>query len=303
MCRKNHFLFVLLFLLVIASAPLFAQDLYVEYSAGYVDLLRDGEWSELYIGDYLYTDDTIRLEAGCVVEIGGAGSKITLMREGTYRVSSLLASVATQKQAGVGSLLSGKMKSMFGRQEQQTQSTVGGVRAAEAASDEGDLQWIEGEVEEYIDEGIRSLESEEYEAALVSFQDAYDYAIDPMEENKALFYIGYTNAMMGQTDKALNSLSGLDVSTEAEIYYDYYFVTGKLLLDTFAYRDAAELLSTFNDLYADEEQKQVISFLSGVAYQGAGNNDRAKEYLEKVISINADTDIAKTAKSLHEQLQ
>ncbi len=303
MGRKTYLVFVLLFLVVIASASLFGQDLYVGYSAGYVDLLRDGEWSELYIGDYLYDDDTIRLDAGAVVEIGGVGSKITLTREGTYRVSSLLSSAATQKQAGVGSLLAGKMKSMFGKQEQQTQSAVGGVRAAEAASDEGDLQWIEGEVEEYIGEGIRSLESEEYEAALSSFQEAYDYALDPMEENKALFYIGYTNAMMGQTDKALNSLSGLDVSTEAEIYYDYYFVTGKLLLDTFAYRDAAELLSTFNDLYADEEQKQIISFLSGVAYQGAGNNDRAKEYLEKVISINADTDIAMTAKSLHEQLQ
>ncbi len=298
--RFARFIFVL-FMAALLRTSLPAETLLVDYCSGAVSRLSNNEWQTVSIGESITDSDTVRLGPNAVVELRCPDATITLSREGTYAVDRLLTSQRQQKRAGLGSILSSKIRSLFGKREHQTQNSAGGIRGAEVEDDSDALAWFEGDVEEMINEGKQLLEENDYAEALTVFQDAYDSAFDPVDEEKSLFFTGYTFMMMGRTDEALNSLTDLSPDPSADYYFDYFFVTGKLLIDTYAYEEAADFLTTFNDKHMNTEQVQMITFLTGVAYNGTGAIEPAEQYLETSHTLDPVSDVGIAARELINQ--
>lgn len=298
--RLTRFIFLLSMTTLVLTSPS-SETLVVDYCSGKVSRLSNNEWQTVSIGESVTDRDTVRLGSNAVIELTCPDTKITLSREGTYTLDRLLSSHRQQEKVGFGAILSSKVRSLFGKKAHRTQNSAGGIRGAEVEDDSDALAWFEGDVEEMINEGKQLLEANDYPEALAVFQDAYDSAFDPVDEEKSLFFMGYTFVMMNRTDDALDALTGLSPDPSADYYFDYYFVTGKLLIDTYAYEDAANFLATFNDKHMNTAQVQMMTFLTGVAYNGAGNNEQAKQYLETAHSLDEASDVGIAAGELINQ--
>jgi tetratricopeptide (TPR) repeat protein len=287
---------------IAAAGSLAAEELFVEYVEGFIDVRSGGSWQELYIGDSVSETDTVKLDDNSLAEFSGLSKTFTLTKPGTYEIRSLLTASRRKEQSGMGTLLSGKMQSMFGPAGDLGPSTVGGVRASEAVSEENEFMWVESDVQELIISGKELLEQEEYGEALELFEEAYDYALDLEEEYASLFYQAYTQAILERPGAAMDVIADIDPAPEAEYYYDFYLLKGKLLIDFFAFEEAAEFLTTFDEIYATPEQKQTLYLLTGYSYLEAELLDRAKEYLQGAVAIDPDSDTGKTASELFEEI-
>ena len=90
-------------------------------------------------------------------------------------------------------------------------------------------------------------------------------------------------------------LSNLEVSPEEEYYFTYHFVKANLLINGFAYEAAIDLLLSYEDTHATEEERQSIAFLLGIAYNDSGNPEDAQTYLQRARAIDPDSEIGKAA--------
>ena len=285
---------LLSFVFILSAAVCFSQEYTVEYVEGYADGRIGGKWMELYIGDVLGSGDLIRLEEDSLVELSSGGASLTVTKAGTFNVNELYKQSKSRENMKFGSLIGNKLGTMFGESGSDVPTAVGGVRGDAVGGDDG-FGWVESEVEELIDTGIAALGAKEYERALGLFQEAYDYSIDAEEENKSLYYIGYTYSLMGQPRKALSSLGDIDAVPASDIYADYYLLRGKILIETFDYESAVVFLTGFEGDAALKEERQAVFFLIGVAYDALGNKDQASKYFKLAWETDADSEIGKTA--------
>jgi tetratricopeptide (TPR) repeat protein len=298
--NKKRFLISVCVLFIAFSGTLFAQEYTVEYVDGFAEGRLSGEWIDLYIGDYLEAGDALRLEGGAVVELSGGKSTLTLTKPGTYYIDELFKQAQKRENVGFDSLVASKLDSLFGGSDKSLVPTaVGGVRG-DAVGGGDDFGWIESEVDELIDSGAGALEQGEYERALDLFMEAYDYSLDDEEENKSLFYLGYTYNVLNQPGKALDYLDDISAGSESEIYADWYLLKGKILIETFDYESAVDFLGNFNDGSALKEDKQVIYFLLGIAHDSLENSYQASEYYQKAYEAEQESEIGKAARSLLE---
>ena len=293
---------IILTLLVCSALilPLAAEDLTVDYVDGYLDLLDNGDWVELFPGDVISSGDTIRLDEDSFADLSGRNKNLSLTQEGIYKVSKLLSGQAETSNLGLGSVVSGKLSIMLNNQQVQTQSTVGGVRAAEA---EGapQLDWMESETIELIEEGKEYLEDGDFDEAVSLFEEAWDLSMDEQEEGQALYYLGYTCAATGKTGQALKYLMMVKPDPYMENYHNHYLLAGNLLLNTFAYDKAVEWLAGYNAddaAYKSPETEQMIYLLSGMSYKMAGNTSNARMMLNKAVSVDSGSETAVTAREV-----
>jgi tetratricopeptide (TPR) repeat protein len=221
-----------------------------------------------------------------------------LTKPGTYYISQLHKQVAQRENAGFDSLVGDKLGSLFGGSDKSLVPTaVGGVRGDEVTGGD-DFGWIESEVDELIDSGKAALEQAEYDRALDLFFEAYDYSLDEEEETKSLFYLGYTYNVLKKPGQALEYLDDVNADPDSEVYADFFLLKGKILIETFDYETAVNFLSEFDDMSALKEDKQVIYFLLGIAYNGLEKGSQASQYFQKAYETEKDTDIGKAAYNL-----
>lgn len=293
--KKN----VILILMVcgILIFPLAAEDLTVDYVDGYLDLLDNGDWLELYPGDVISSNDTIRLDIDSFADFSGRNKNLSLTQEGVYKVSKLLSGQVETSNLGLGSVVSGKLSIMLNNSQVATQSTVGGVRAAEAEGTP-QLDWMESESIELIEEGKTFLEAGDLDEAAALFEEAWDLSMDEQEEGQALYYLGFACASSGKTGQALNYLTMVNPDPYMENYHNHFLLTGNLLLNTFAYDKAVEWLDNYSAAdaaYKAPETEQMIYLLSGMSAKLAGNSNKARTMLNMAISIDSESDTAATA--------
>ena len=294
--------YLILFALVcgLFSLSLAAEDLTVDYIDGYLDLLDGGEWIELFPGDVISSGDTLRLDVDSYADLSGRSRNLSLTQEGTYKVADLLRGQAATSNLGLGSVVSGKIAIMLNNQQVQKQSTVGGVRAAEAEGTP-QLDWMESEALELIDEGKLSLEDGNLDDALKLFEEAWDLAMDEQEEGQALYYMGYTYAAAGKSGQALKYLMMTEPDLYLENYHNHFLLTGNLLVTTFAYNKANEWLALYdpdNAAYKAPETEQMIFLLAGVSQNLSGNNAKARIMLNKAIAIDSHSETGIKARDL-----
>lgn len=287
---------ILLFISFLGAVALPAQELIVEYVEGYLEIQDGGSWYELYIGDVVERDSSVRVDSGSYAEISDGAVTIKLLRPGVYTIGELLDSAQAQSDAGLGSLIAGRVGRLVGEDDRGAAS-AGGVRASEAATDDR-MQWAGGaEVDELIEEGVTMLEEGDYEEAFYIFEEAYEYSSFDQEPD-LLFLMGYSLAFMGETVDALDYFADAALDPENEYYDSYAVAYAQLLLETFAFEDAADLLDEYLVTAEDPADVQYAYLLYGMALRGAGRPDQAREALEEAAASEADPGVRRAARSL-----
>lgn len=285
-----------LFVLFVAT-PIFSVDVYIDYIDGFLDVNEDGEWFELYIGDVITDVDTIRLDENSIAELSLPGNKLTLTRPGVYVVADLVEASGEQRSLGIASVIGSKIKTLV-QEPDQGQTAVMGVRGSKS---ENELEWMSGDTAELLETGKEHLADGAYAEAVSVFEEAYDFA-DPSEETEVLFYLGYTNAMMGQLRLAVNALEYVEPDPSADYFADLILLKGQLLTETFAYEEAIEWLNEYSPEINDNTAMQMSLLLRGVNYKGLGNTTMARESLEEAVTMSASSDAGQAAQSLLSQL-
>ena len=286
-------LFILLFMAIVFVSPVFSTDVTIEYLDGYLDIKDGGEWFELYIGETITDADTIRLDEDSVAELSVSGNKLTLTKPGIYVVGDLLKASGESRALGIASVIGNKIRTIV-QEPKQAQTAVMGVRGAKA---DDELEWMSGDTAELLDTGKDYLAEGEYAEAVEVFEEAYDFA-DPSEETEVLFYLGFTNALMGQLRLAVEALEFVEPDPTAEFFVDLILLKGQLLAETFAYDEAITWLETYSPEIEDMAASQMSYLLVGVSQKGLGNNVEAKEALNEAVDIDSESDAGLAAQSL-----
>jgi tetratricopeptide (TPR) repeat protein len=281
---------------------LFGQDFVVEYLDGYLDLDEGGSWYELYIGDTVSADDTVRLDDG-YAELSDGTLTIRLTRPGTYYVGNLVSSARRTNNSGVGGLVINRIGRLTGQQEEPQQTAAGGARASEAVN-QNQPTWAGGEsVDELINQGVALLQEGEYQDAYWRFLEANEYAFDDTEIARSLFYYGYSAALIGKTPEAFKLLYEVGPDPETDYYEDHVIVLGQLLIETFAFEDAIDQLEPLVESGAAEAgARQSAMLLTGLAYEGLGDVRMARTFLRRSRDLVPDSPGAEIAQELLDEL-
>jgi tetratricopeptide (TPR) repeat protein len=289
--------FFLIFAAILIAVPLYSVDIEIEYLDGYLDIQDGGEWYELYIGDVISDADTIRLDDDSVAELAISGNKLTLTKPGVYVVAELIKASGESRSFGIASVIGSKIRSIV-QEPKQAHTAVMGVRGSKS---DDKLEWMSGDTAELLETGKDRLAEGEFADALEVFEEAYDFA-DPSEETEVLFYMGFTNAMMGQLRFAVEALEFVEPDPDAEFFVDLVLLKGQLLTETFAYDEAIDWLETYTPDMEDSSATQMSYLLLGVSHKGLGNNSDAKSSLEEAIKIDAASDAGVAAQGLLNEL-
>ena len=128
-----------------------------------------------------------------------------------------------------------------------------------------------------------------------------DFA-DMSEETEVLFYLGYSNAMMGQIRLAVEALQSVEPDPEAEFFADLIILKGQLLHETFAYQEAVDWLEAYSPDIEDDSAMQMSLLLTGSSHKGLGNTDMARKALEEAVAIDASSEAGQVAQTLISEL-
>jgi len=295
---KNKLAILLSLFLILSAAA--AEDLTVDYIDGYLDLMEGGSWVEVMPGDVVSSGDTVRLDKDSFVELRGRNKTLSLTQPGVYEITKLLSAQAQTASLGLGSVVSGKLSIMLNDSQVQTQSAVGGVRAAEVQSAPA-VDWMESEALEMIEEGKQFLNSGNLSQAISRFEEAYDLAMDDQEEILATYNLGYAYALEGKSGKALEYLTMNNPDPYLENYHNHILLAGNLYLNSFAYDKAVAWFSRYNPsraAFKAPETEQTIYLLAGAAYKMQGNAGQARVMLQKSVDVDPRSETAGKARDL-----
>lgn len=304
--RGRERLIVALLLFSVAAAGTFGQ-LTVTYTEGFPEVKEDGSWREVYIGDSVSGDVTVRLERHEYLELDTPRGVLRFDSPGSYRLDAIAGKTdGSDAQAKVLSMIGGRLSSAVKGTDYQVPSAAGGVRGAEAEGGD-DLFFMESESLDLIRRGkellAESADRERLETAARYFEEAKLYAVEPAEENEALFYLGYVALRRGMPEKAMEHLSGADPYPEAAYYGSFLLLAGRVYLMNGQPVKTVELLEeTPLEMLTDEERRD-LRLLQGIALIKAERPEEALEPLNDVLQAAPSSEAGDAARDLLESIR
>ena len=295
----KRFLVGLIFLTAV-SLIAFSEELVVQYIEGFVDRSTNSRWEEVYIGDELPLNTTIRVSENGFAEFSLGDLKISVNEDGIYLLSDL---VGTSKQVsswGLGNLVSTKIKTAL-TSAGSGQTAVMGVRGA-AAGGETDIEWIEaGGSAELLQEGMALLETARYNEALDIFNEGLSISFGE-EEQLFLYHVGYTQSLKGHSALALNTLEKVEVDPQSSYYSDLILLRGRMLIESLSFNEALEFFKSHTNRYPEGDLTQAVLLLSSYCYRGLDDTFQALQVLQSAYELNPDSALGKEAQRLMEEL-
>ncbi len=284
-----------LLIMLCAGAVLWGQDLYLEYTDGILELQAGSGWQELMIGDSVPADSVVRLSDG-IAEFSSGSQRIILNREGVFLLRDLLSASDEVASWGIGRLVGNRIGALTG-EKQETTEAVMGVRGA--AQDSEEIQWMEWEGEEnvlaraqaLIDEGL-------YDEAIAAYQEALEAAFDPGEQGELRFRIAYTHVLAGRPGQGLRLLADLRPEAGSAWYEDYVLLHGSLLMESLAFKQAADLFEVYLRSGGGGPGEQAVHYLSYFCYEKLGRTESAREALDMAVRLDKNTDLGLKAEKL-----
>lgn len=177
---------ILFFMLILfVAVSIFSTDLVVEYIDGYLDLKDGSYWIELYMGDIVRDTDIIKLDENSTAVLSAVGIKITIARPREYYVGDLI-TTSSSRMSLIGSIGS-RISSIVKEEESAVQTNAGGVRASNAQEDFNKIGWAVETSEDLLKDGIAVFEMEDFEYAIILFEDAI-YLAEEEESMEILQY-------------------------------------------------------------------------------------------------------------------
>ena len=294
---KKTLLLPLFSILLVFSGT--CEDFIVSYLNGDAFLLTRGDEEYLDIGDPVSDKARILIEEGGILELRRDSRSFTLAGPGTFELASMLARAGKRESAPLANLLSSRIDRMLSNSEIEKPSSVMGVRGA--AAEEMEMDWIGSESDPYISRGRDQLREGDYSAAQKTFSQGLEIARDYGEsdsEAELAFLLSWTLSVEGSTGPALHSLSLLQVDPYTPWYPEYRLLHARLLLDSGASEQAAEILRQnrgIQPLQKEDElilgialfegsgknRKEALEILNGLAAENGAVADIARAYLQK----------------------
>ena len=262
------------------------EDFIVSYLNGDAFLLTRGDEEYLDIGDPVSDKARILIEEGGILELRGDSRSFTLAGPGTFELASMLARAGKRESAPLANLLSSRIDRMLSNSEIEKPSSVMGVRGSSA--DEAEMTWIGSESDLYISRGRDQLRQGDYPAAQKTFSQGLEIARDYGEsdsEAELTFLLSWTLSVEGSTGPALHSLSLLQVDPYTPWYPEYRLLHARLLLDSGASEQAAEILRQNRGIQPLQKEDELI--LGIALFESSGKN--RKEALEILNRLAAES--------------
>lgn len=293
---KKRTLFALALLLFLVGITA-AQDVLVEYVEGTVELRGLRGWSELYIGDTLPIDATVRLRDGGLLELRSGERTYLISRGGTYGLPSIIDTGERNSAAGIGAVARRGLRRLVTEEDRRPTTAVAGVRADEAV-DRSEVTWAGGEsVSELIEEGLTLLGEDAVEDAYYVFYDAWEYA-GTEDLPRTQFYLGYSAYLIGSRAEALGYLQSPPPDPDTPFYDDHLLTLTQILVESFDYAGAKELLNGYLSGASPEgADLQSAYLLGGLAYEGEGEVDEARDFFEQARQVDPESEFGQLAAS------
>jgi Tfp pilus assembly protein PilF len=252
-------------------------------------------WKDLEIGDRVPDSATVQFDGSGVAELEGSGVRVTLKLRGTYQLAEIVAKSKEVSATGLGSMVKGRVAGVM-RGTQKNESTVAGVRAAEAGSDKEKVSWL-GSATDLMAQAKRSLESGDYEKALSPLTEAYDYA-DESEEPEILYYTALANAMLDRSAKALEVISDVKMAPTDQLYGDFLVLRGQLLVDALSFKDAYGSFDTYRSALPAGPSIQLANLMAGFCAMQLGERAEARKSLDQAQRADPSSELGKKAQEL-----
>ncbi len=277
----------LILILFIVLAGLVSADTVVEFVDGNFYLQKNSVWIELMPGESIPGGSVLRVGENSSVELSNGKAKFLLTNPGTFSIDSII--LDKNRSSKAKSLIFNIIERLLKIQSygsQSSPSTVLGVRAAEVPDD--GFSWTSDGYAEYLELGKESLQREEYAEAKLNFSDALDSSFNDFEENEALFYLAYVEAVSGDPNSALSLLQDYSPDYEAPYYEQAVLLKANLLIEIFNSDKAIIWINTHKMHTADLAGSLLI--LEGLANLQLGDIDKAQKLFQNVIDNNFDSE-------------
>ncbi|MGA2612750.1 MAG: hypothetical protein ABSG38_04785 [Spirochaetia bacterium] len=279
--------FALIFAFLVAASA-FAQTYSVTYSDGTVELKTPKGWSPLSIGDAVPANASVRVSGSGSLELTRGKSRITILKDGTYDISSLARASEKSGAGGVGANIAQKIQSLTS--DKSKTSAVGGVRAAEQGQQS--VTWAE-ESDEVRSEVAALIAEKKYFDALKTLNNALKDTSNQADEEEFTYLTGVAYYGAGQPAKAYKALSKVVADPGAQWYANYLLLKAQLLVDSADFPGALSILQPFITANPSGESAQVAYLLTYYCQKGLGNTADAKAALDAGYQIDPATDTAK----------
>jgi tetratricopeptide (TPR) repeat protein len=258
-----------------------------------VELKTPTGWAPLSIGDMVPANASVRVSQSGSLELSQGKTRITILKDGTYDIASLLRASEKSGVGGIGANISQKLQSLTNEKPKST--TVGGVRAAEQGQQT--VTWAE-ESDEVRSEVTSLLSQKKYEDALRTLNDAIKDASTPADAEEFTYLTGVAYYESGQTVKAYRALAKVSADPSVAWYTNYILLKAQVLVDSASFAEALDILQPFISANPSGESAQIAYLLSYYCQRGLGNMEKAKAALDAGYQIDPSTD---TAKMIDEQ--
>ncbi len=292
--RKSSIFLLALGLSVFVVFSVYTESVTVSYVDGTLEVKTGDGWNEVYIGDSIPTDAVVRLGNDSIAQLEGANVSLTLSRPGSYVLGRLLKEKQEMESWGVASLVGNKISNMLNSQRSRA-SAVMGVRGAKA-EDSTDVEWVEDE-DNYLAEGKSFIEKARYDEAIQILQEGLRDADEEMKP-QYFYFLGVANMGNGRPYIALKYFNRIKPDPYFEYFDGYVVLKGKLLIESFAFKEAKRLFDLYLREAPEGNAAQSIYFLKGIALKGMGDISAAKVAFERAYTMNPSTGIGKKAKEM-----
>jgi len=248
--HRQIWLFIVL--TAVGAAALSAQALSVAYVQGSVQANDGSGWSEVSIGDTIPGGATVRLGDGSYVEMTASGVDITLSQAGSYPVASLLSTSRRMGGTATSAVLTTALAALVGKTP-ATHSTAMGVRSENMGAALGPA-WVTSDSQVYLDAGKDFLKAGSYAKAVEQLQSALAEASD-QEIPEVKYYLATAYSLSGNEAKALGEIADVAPSEGDSWAPDFALLKARLLIDSFAFKQAASLLQSSSADLAHNAQR------------------------------------------------
>jgi predicted negative regulator of RcsB-dependent stress response len=288
-----------LFLLAALGAA--AQDLRVDYTEGRVELASGSGWKELAPGDRLPASAKVRLPEDGFLELTQGSTRFSVSQPGVYLVADLVAASKKVASWQLGKVVSAKVKGTVAGGAKGDGTAAMGARGA-AAGAPATVEWVEASgSEEALSEGRSLLEAGRLDDALKVLQQALQEA-NPGEEGLFYYYIATAYSAQQRTSLALRTLERARIEPQEPVYSELVLLKGQLLLESLAFTDALALFDSQLALNPEGGFAQALLILSSYSHQGLGRSQKAREALQKAVSLDSSSELGREAARLLSQL-
>lgn len=263
-----------------AAAAASEFELILDTVNGTLELLSNDGWAGAGPGTVLRPDDIVRVSGATELHFRGYNEPVYLFRRGTYRVGDAYS--ANQLHRGLD------IRSIGG---------AAGFRFPPAVAELLQEYGIEPQgVFDMLEHGYGGLMAELQDSPLAAL---LGLSVPVTEELVGLIEV-WSSVLRQQIGEAIERLESMRSRPGAPFYHEQTVLHATLLIESFAYADALELLRGYVRTIDREDTAslQRAYLLTALAFHGLGNRGAAHMYLRQTRELDPASSMGDTASEL-----